>query len=224
MSPVNGITQTPYALLDAYTPLADSANAPGQDSLAKARAQLEAAQNKVQGKSSKAYTREIGQAALHRALEEMSDSVPPPITGAKVRQYQKDLEESFAIKVRLDVMKLGVSKETKFSITQSPEGTIQVTCTDPAAKGVIEDYLQENTKVGETFGYIQALANYDKARQNPMAQQWGELKDLKTQIQTTAIETFFGDALNSFASYSSLTAGFGQDGTANYFTGLNYTV
>lgn len=224
MSPVNGITQSQYALLDAYTPLSDSSNAPGQDALAKARAQLEASQNKVQGKFNKAYTREIGQAALHRALEEMSDSVPPPITGAKVRQYQKDLEESFAVKVRLDVMKLGVSKETEFSLTQSPEGVIQVNCKDPAAKAVIEEYLQETPKVGETFGYIQALANYDKARQNPMAQQWGELKDLKSQIQTTAIEAFFGEALNSFASYGSLTAGFGQDGAANYFTGLNYTV
>ena len=224
MASVNGITQTPYTLLDAYTPLAENANAPGQESLAKARAQLESTQKKVQGNSTQRNTRELGQAALRRALEEMADSVPPPITGAKVRQYQKDLEESFAVKVRLDVMKLGVSKETEFSLTQSPEGAIQVNCKDSAAKAVIEEYLQENSKVGETFGYIQALANYDKARQSPLAQQWEELKDLKAQIQTSAIEAFFGEALNSFANYSSLTAGFGQNGAANYFTGLNYTV
>lgn len=224
MASVNGINQTSYALLDAYTPLAESTNAPGQDSLAKARAQLEASQKKVQSNSSQRNTRELGQAALRRALEEMSDSVNPPITGAKVRQYQKDLEESFAVKVRLDVMKLGVSKETEFSLTQSPEGLIQVNCKDPAAKATIEEYLESNPKVGETFGYIQALANYDKARQNPMAQQWSELKDMKTEIQTSAIEAFFSDALNSFANYSPLTAGFGQNGAASYFTGLNYTV
>ena len=165
----------------------------------------------------------IGQAALKRALSEMGAS-GGKVTFADIAAYQKELETSFSASVRVDLAKLGVSPETEFTLNISAEGAISVDCDDQVAKEKIEKYLSDNPKVCEQFGYIQALANLDRARQSPAAVRQ-DMRNTKAELQASAIESFFGNALSSGMNFSSMLASFGSNGSeASYYTGVDYLV
>lgn len=171
-------------------------------------------------------TSSIGQAALKRALAEMGAS-NGKVTFDDIAKYQKELESTFSATTRVELAKLGVSPSTEFTLNISPEGKISVACDDQVAKEKIEKYLSDNPKVCEQFGYIQALANLDRAKQSPVgtAAGWQALKNTKMTLQAQAVEMFFGAAMDAGMNFSSTLASFGEDSeTASYYTGVDYTV
>ena len=165
----------------------------------------------------------VGQAALKRALSEMGAS-GGKVTFADIAAYQKELEAAFSILMRIDLAGLGVSPETEFSLNISSEGVITVNCTDQAARETIEQYLTDNPKACEQFGYIQALANLDRAKQSPAAVRH-DLKNARMAMQAEAVENFFGAAMSLGMKYSPLLASFAaNDEFADYYVGVDYTV
>ena len=174
----------------------------------------------------------IGQAALNRALSEMGGG-STRVTFSDIANYQKELESKFSKDLRLDLFEAGVSLDTEFSLNMTSEGEIQVLCNDPQAKLAIEKYLEENPEVCEDFGYIQALANLERAKQSPLgaAKLMDGVLQSKKEIQLQAVETFFDDALSSDMKYSSLMATFASadsiDDTASatsFYAGIAFTV
>ncbi len=164
----------------------------------------------------------IGQAALKRALSEMGAS--GKVTFDDISAYQEELETKFGLTMRIDLAKQGVSPDTEFTLNIASDGKITVSCDDPVAKEKIEKYLADNPKMCEQFGYIQALANLERAKQSPAAVQQ-DLKSTKQALQAQAIEMFFGAAMESGMNFSSMLASFGADSdTASYYTGVDYTV
>jgi len=170
----------------------------------------------------------VGQAALRRALSEMQSS--GKVTFADVAAYQANLEEQFSAKVRLDLLERGVSLETEFTLSMSAEGNIQVQCDDAVAKEKIQKYLEETPKMCEQFGYIQALANLERARQTAQGSMavFAQAKNATAEFQSSAIESFFGDAMNSGMNYASVMAQFGANvgigSSASFYAGLDFTV
>ena len=165
----------------------------------------------------------VGQAALKRALSEMGAS-GGKVTFADIAAYQKQLETTFSVELRVALAAKGVSPETEFTLNISSDGVVSVNCDDPVAKEKIEKYLEDNPKVCEQFGYIQALANLDRARQSQAAVRQ-DMKNTKAELQASAIESFFGNALNSGMNFSSMLASFGSNGgEASYYTGVDYLV
>ena len=165
----------------------------------------------------------IGQAALKRALSEMGTS-GGKVTFADIAAYQEQLETTFSAGLRVALAAKGVSPDTEFTLNISSDGVVSVNCDDAVAKEKIEKYLEDNPKVCEQFGYIQALANLDRARQSPAALRQ-DMRNTKMELQSSAIEAFFGDALNSGMNFSSMLASFGADsGGASYYTGVDYLV
>ena len=133
----------------------------------------------------------------------------------------------FSIATRMDLAEFGVSPDTEFTMNISANGNISVQCNDPLAKEKIEKYLIENPDVCEQFGYIQALANLDRAKQSPAGAYpaWQNMRNTKLSIQAEAVEMFFGDALNSGMNFSSMLASFGVGGgSAKYYAGVDYKV
>ena len=164
----------------------------------------------------------IGQAALKRALSEMGAS--GKVTFADISAYQQQLEATFSAGLRVALAAEGVSTDTEFTLNISSDGVVSVNCDDPAAKEKIEKYLNDNPKVGEQFGYIQALANLDRARQSPAALRQ-DMRNMKAELQASAIESFFSSALNSGMNFSSMLASFGANSSeASYYTGVDYLV
>ena len=169
----------------------------------------------------------VGQAALKRAFSEMGVSSSSKVTFDDIAEYQKKLEAEFSESFRKAVEELGVSSDTRFTLSVSAEGKITVNCDDAVAKGKIEKYLEENSKVRDQFSYIQALANLDRAKQSPAASSpaWKDMTSLKKAIRAEAVQMFFSDALNSGMNYNSTLASFSSDSEmAQYFTGLSYMV
>lgn len=173
----------------------------------------------------------IGQAALKRALSEMGAS--GKVTFSDIADYREQLELEFSATVRVDLAKLGVSLDTEFTLTMSPEGKVGVDCDDPVAKGVIEKYLADNSEVCEQFGYIQALSNLERARQSSAGSQaaWQQIRNDKQALQAQAVEIFFDEALSSGSmSYGSLLASFApategdSSASTSFYAGLNFTV
>ena len=176
-------------------------------------------------------TSAIGQAALKKAISEMQATTDGTITFTKIAAYQKQLEEQFTAKVRVDLVGKGVPLDVDFTLTLSSEGKVQVDCENAAAKEKIQKYLADNKKVGEQFGYIQALANLDRAKQSPAGASaaWQELRNAKANIQAQAVEMFFSDAMSSGMNYSSVLANFAGSSTAaapaaSFYAGVDYTV
>jgi len=174
----------------------------------------------------------VGQAALNKALSEMG-AQGGRVTFKDIAAHREKLETNFSIDMRLELAKEGVSMETDFTLTMNSEGKIEVSCDDALAKEKIEKYLEENPKVGDQFGYIQALSNLERARQSPAASSlvWQDVKNATAELQTQAVEMFFGDALASGMNYSSLLASFdpftGSGSAADvtsFYTGVSYTV
>ena len=165
----------------------------------------------------------VGQEALKRALSEMGAS-GGKVTFADIAAYQKKLESTFSEGLRVALEEEGVSPDTEFTLNISSDGVVTVNCDDAAAMEKIEKYLKDNPKVGKQFGYIQALANLDRARQSPAALRQ-DMRNTKAELQFAAIVTFFGAALSSGMNFSSMLASFGSgDSKASYYTGVDYLV
>lgn len=174
----------------------------------------------------------VGQAALKKALAEMGAS--GKVTFKEIAAYQEELEAQFSVTMRLDLMERGVSAETPFTLTMTPQGMVQVECDDPVAKSRIEEYLDENPEMCEQFGYIQALANLDRARQSPIGSReaWEGVRNSKMEMQTQAVEMFFGEAADAGVNYASLMASFGsrmglmntEESAATFYAGLDFKV
>lgn len=196
----------------------DGANTTAENLLNSARKSKQAQSAYGAGLSSS-----TGQAALKRALSEMG------VTGGKVTfsdiaAYQEQLETTFSVGLRVALAEQGVSADTEFTLNIGSDGAISVACDDAVAKAKIEKYLEDNPKVCEQFGYIQALANLDRARQSPAALRQ-DMRSMKMELQSSAIEAFFGEALSSGMNFSSMLASFGSNSSkASYYVGVDYLV
>ena len=170
-------------------------------------------------------TSEMAQAALKKALAALQSQGEEFISFSKIAAYQKDLEESLSTSMRMDLFELGLPLETGFTMKMSSDGKISVDCEDPAAKAMIEKYLSDNPKVCEQFGYIQALANVERARQSPYTMGTA-MSDAKAQLQASAVEAFMAGALGSgLMNYSDMLASFdGSGGNAKFYAGLSFKV
>lgn len=172
----------------------------------------------------------MGQAAINKALSEIGASTGGKVTFADIMKHREDLETTFSAQVRLDLAELGVSIDTEFTLNLSAEGKIDVSCDDPNAKAIIEEYLADNPDVCEQFGYIQALGNLERARQSPASAtaMWQQVRSNTVEMQTQALEAFFSDAMQSGMNYSSMLANFGAGEDAgestSFYAGLNFTV
>lgn len=209
------------SILDSSTTLA-SANA------LLSSAQSKRAQNAYGGSASSA----IGQAALKKALSEMTAN-GGAVTFKDVAEYREQLEAEFSVLLRVALAEKGVSLETEFTLNMDSDGKISVNCDDALAKETIQQYLADNPEACEQFGYIQALANLERARQSPAGASaaWQEARNATKEFQAQAIEAFFDAALGSGMGYSSLLATFtaasaGSDTAAStsFYAGLNFTV
>lgn len=175
----------------------------------------------------------VGQAALNRALSEMGNS-GSRVTFKDIANYQKELETRFSASLRMDLYEQGVDMNTEFSLNMSSEGEIEVLCNDPVAKEKIINYLKDNPEVCEDFGYIQALANLDRARKGPAGASMlmDSIVQSKKAIQLEAVNTFFDEALSSGMKYSSLMASFSplasiddaSSDAAKFYAGVGYLV
>lgn len=172
----------------------------------------------------------LGQAALSRALSEMN-SGGGKVTFADIAAYREQLEQEFTLLMRASLVQKGVSLETEFLLVMDANGNVDVSCDDPVAKETIRAFLAENPQACNQFGYIQALANLERARNSPAGASaaWSEFGSSKKAYQAQAVEAFFSDALDSGMNYSSLLASFGvaaneDSASARFYAGLSYTV
>jgi hypothetical protein len=166
----------------------------------------------------------VAQAAVQRAMEEMRSQGKDRVTFSEIAQYRQQLEEEFSLRVRLDLHDLGLPPETSYSLRMSSEGVISVACDDPWAKNLINRYLAESPQTCEQFGYIQALANVDRARQSPAALS-ASLLDAKAELQASVVAAFTTDALASgLMDYAAVLADFPSSSATRFYTSLSYTV
>jgi len=205
--------------------------------LSASNALLSSAQNK---KAQGAYgggnaTTAVGQAALQRALSEM-DGYGGKVTFKQIAEHKEKLELEFTVQLRADLLKAGVPLETEFSLSMDKDGKISVLCDDPIMREKIQKFLADNPKACEQFGYIQALSNLERAQQSPASAMsiWKDVRSATAELQTQAIEAFFGAAMDTGMDYSAILATFGSGGPANggpggsakaaFYTGLNFKV
>ena len=224
MADTSGISGygTTISLVDI---LAEEREAAASDSTEQKVQTAAAAARKGKSAYAASASQSTGQAALSRALDALSKEKGGKITFADIADYQKDLQDEFSAKVRLGLIEKGLPKETDFTLRLAGDGSIEVVTKDPKAKELIQDFLKENPEACEDFGYIQALANFEKARKSPMADQWQALRDTKAAIQASAVSLFFSQAQDAGMNYASLMADFSQSQeTAGFFTGVDYTV
>ena len=208
----------------ANASLLDSSSTLASSNALLSSAQARKAQNAYGGGSASSA---IGQAALHRALSEM-DSSGGKITFSQVAAHREKLELEFTVSLRAALAKEGVPLETEFTLSMNADGKIDVLCDDPIAREKIWKYLADNPKACEQFGYIQALSNLERAKQSPAGSMaaWREVRSATAELQTQALEAFFGAAVNSGMDYSPILASFGPGGNsvASFYTGLNFKV
>ncbi len=167
---------------------------------------------------------EVVQAALKKAVQELSEKEGGRITFTKIADYRKDLEKTFSQKVRDGLKEAGLPKDTVFTLSLSKEGSIQVQCDNEDSKAVIEEYLSKNRKLCEEFGYIQALGSVERADSLAAARGGFSLSKSRAEIQASAVEAFFSTSLKSGFSPSSLTAAFGLDDSAAFYSGVSALV
>ncbi len=231
-SGISGYGTSTLRLVDFLSEQEDNDNSLLGTSAAAAKAKnlINSANTAAAKKANSAYNcgvnSAVGQAALSRAIAEMQSKMDGPITFSKIAQYQKDLEAEFSANVRVALVKAGVDPSVEFTLTLSPEGAIQVDTDDPLAKEAIQKFLKDNPKVCEDFGYIQALANLERARQSSPVTSLQGLRDTKATIQASAVEAFFGQASASGMNYASVLANFSgdSDSTAKFYAGIDFTV
>lgn len=165
------------------------------------------------------------QAALKRALEELSQQSGGTVTFSDIRQYQQDLEKMFTAGVRMAVTELGVDPDSEFTLRLNNDGKIQVITDDPAEQYIIQSFLKDNPKVCEEFGYIQALANLEKARQSPAAANKGYLLETQAGMNMNMIQSFFSD-VSSEMMFPDMLAHFGggDEESVKFYSGIDFSV
>jgi hypothetical protein len=217
------------SLVDLMQEARAASQATSGGTLASSNALLSSVQNR---KAQSAYdggraSSAVGQAALQRALSEM-DGSGGRITFRQITEHKEKLELEFTVMLRAELLKVGVPLETEFSLSMDRDGKISVLCDDPIAREKIQKFLADNPKVCEQFGYIQALSNLERAQQSPAGAMtiWRDVRSSTAELQTQAIEAFFGAAIDSGMDYSAILANFGPGGNskAAFYTGLNFKV
>jgi|GEM_PF-2812650 hypothetical protein len=200
---------------------ADSSSAEASSSIIKTSSRATAAYGGATASSA------VGQAALRRAMEELSGAVEGRLTFAKISEYREFLEMEFTATMKRDLVAAGLAEDTEFTLSMDAQGRLDVECADANAKEKIMVYLQKNSAMCEQFGYIQALGNVSRASASPAAALAGA-RFATAEFTGAALEAFFSDALNSGSfDYSSLTAtvpGLADSSQVSFFSGLNYTV
>ena len=176
------------------------------------------------GGQSAGTSAEVVQAALKRAMAELSEKENGRITFSKISAYQQDLEKNFIAKMREGLQKAGLPKDTVFTLSLSKEGNIQVQCDKEDSKAAIEKYLSDNRKLCEDFGYIQALGSLQKADRQAASFGLASMSSLRHEIQASAVEAFFNSSVQSGFSPSSLTAAFSGEESAGFYSGISALV
>ncbi len=166
---------------------------------------------------------EIVQAALQRAVKELSEK-EGQITFTKIASYRQELEDAFTKDLRAGLEKAGLPKGTVFTLKLTTKGNIEVQCDNEESKVVIEEYLAKKRKTCETFGYIQALGNLERADRQAGSFGLTSLSKARAEIQATAVEAFFNTSLQSGFTPSSLLAAFGEDESAAFYSGVSALV
>lgn len=166
---------------------------------------------------------EIGQAALNRALAELSSETPGKITLSMVYEYRQNLEKEFSLALRLAMAEKGVDTEEEFVLTMDRGGNITVEADNPNTKYLVQQFLKDNPKVCDQFGYIQALSNLEQAQKSHV---WQGISNIKAEITANALEHMFSDTLNTgLLDYSALTAKASSGGEKlSFYSGFNFTV
>lgn len=166
------------------------------------------------------------QAALERALKELSELKGGKITFSDIRQYQQDLEQVFTAEVRMAVAELGVDLDTAFTLRLSSDGKIQVVTDDAGDQYIIQKYLKDNPSVCEQFGYIQALSNFEKARSNSASINAGYLYETQASMSLDMIGSMFSDAISGGMNFTDLLAQFngGDNETVKFYAGIDFSV
>lgn len=226
-SVLNGLNGTSWAkieelLAEQNKQNSEAVNSPYGNLSSKVNSTVKNARNQYDQPS---VTSEVAQAALKKALAELQAQGEEFISFSKIANYQKELEENLSLTMRMDLFELGVPLETDFTMKLSADGQISVICDDPAAKQAIEKYLSGNPKVCEQFGYIQALANVERARQSPFTIGTA-MRDVQAQLQASAVAAFMSGALDSgLANYVDMMASFdGSSDSVKFYAGLNFKV
>jgi len=229
LASVNNKEAGALSLVELMQEARTASQATSGGTLASSNALLSSAQNK---KAQSAYdgnraSSAIGQAALQRALSEMEGS-GGKITFKQIMEHKEKLELEFTVNLYAELFKQGVPLETEFSLSMDKNGKISVLCDDPIMKEKIEKFLADNPKMCEQFGYIQALSNLERAQQSPASTMsiWRDVRSSTAELQSQAIEAFFGAAIDSGMDYSGIMANFAPSGNSKavFYTGLNFKV
>jgi seryl-tRNA synthetase len=227
LSALGGLSASTLSMLEEYMAKQNSQNS---EVLSSSYGALSSKVNSTVSNAKSQYEQasvssEVSQAALNKALAALQANGEDFITFSKISAYQKELEENLSTVMRADLYMLGVPLETNFTMKLSSDGQISVVCDDPAAKQVIEQYLSDNPDVCEQFGYIQALANLDRARQSPQNMNTA-MRDAQAQLQASAVEAFMSSSLDSgIINYADMLATFdGSSNSTKFYAGLNFSV
>lgn len=217
---INGYSN-PYSLADILTDKNNQEEEFGLNSLS-------AATNKAFASAKKAYGSNMfsseGQAAIQRALEEITPDANGRITFRMITQHKQELEEDFTTLVKAGLLLSGADPDMEFKLVANSDGTMSVLCDDPEQKKLIEDFFAANEELEDQFMYIQALGNMERAQQSATAQSHRLYNTAaKAGLQQQAMETFFSEMMNAGVGYSSIMAEFGLENT-DYFVGANYYV
>lgn len=169
-----------------------------------------------------------GQAALSSALAAIqSETGSSRITFDDVEAYREKLENAFSSTIQNDLLALGVSSDVEFSLVVDSSGRLNVVSSH-ADKARIQQYFDANPSLADTFGQIQALANFKRNTENVEVRDWDSMRELKKGLQAQAVETFFAAAQEvggfspMYADYSGDTSETGS--MMDYFFGVNATV
>ncbi len=168
-----------------------------------------------------------GQAALKKALAALSAQGDGRVTFSDIEKYRQDLEKKLTATVRSGLTKAGLDPSVEFTLQMGTDGTVQVITNDPENKALIQKYLEANPKACEEFGYIQALSNLGRAKQAYSANSQQYISNVKAELQTSAVEAFFSNAMSSGnVNYASILASFngGSQESVSFYTGIDYRV
>lgn len=180
--------------------------------------------NQTQKAYGSSFNSTVGQAAIHRALDEIEPNSYGKITFSMISSHREDLEKTFSAKVEAGLLQAGVDKDAEFRLVATSDGKMEVYCDDPDTKKQIEDFFSKNSKLKDDFFYIQALGNMERAGQ--LTQGTGganQVKGVQAGLQAQAMQAFFSAAFANSGNYNSMIGNFTESG-AEYFMGANYRV
>lgn len=164
-----------------------------------------------------------GRAELKKALDAMKADGHTNFTFNEIERYRQIKELEFTAQIKEDLKELGVDPEVRFTLVVDSTGKVSV-LSDHADKAVIEQYLANNPDMVEDFKHIQALSNLKRTQQKASAQGSEFTRDLKTTLQSEALQAFFATMDNGGQDYFSQIANFNADDTSSWFLGLNQKV